>query len=88
MLLYKLRWQAHDFKKEVTILPSMAFYSWRLFCHHHTCVLILPHLLQFLAVMLWCMDRAPALKCNSYRLESWLVGQLKKASVHWKGPGM
>ena len=30
-------------------------------------------------------NSAPALKCNGYKLESWLAGHLEKGSVHWKG---
>ena len=37
-----------------------------------------------LAVTLWCVDSAAALKCNGYGLESWLAGHLNKGSVHWK----
>ena len=33
-----------------------------------------------LAVMLWRMDNATALKCNGYRLESSLAGNLYKSS--------
>ena len=40
-------------------------------------------------VMLWHMDSAPALKCNGYKLESWLAGDLEKGSVDWRSrPGM
>ena len=35
-----------------------------------------------LPVMLWCMDGAPALKCNFDELESWMAGHLEKGSVH------
>ena len=38
-----------------------------------------------LAVMLWHMDSVAALKCNDYRLESWLAGHLEKGRVHWRG---
>ena len=31
-----------------------------------------------LAMTLWCMDSAAALKCNGYRLESLLAGNLDK----------
>ena len=34
-----------------------------------------------LAVMLWHMDGAPALKCNDYGLESLLAGHLDKGGV-------
>ena len=35
-----------------------------------------------LQMMWWCMDGAPALQCNGYGLESWLVRHLEKGSVH------
>ena len=38
-----------------------------------------------LAVTLWYMDSAAALKCNDYTLESLLTGYLDKDSVHWRG---
>ena len=37
-----------------------------------------------LAVTLWCMDSAAALKCNDDGLESLLTGYLEKSSKHWK----
>ena len=48
---------------------------------------ILPHLFicvyiaiiaTILPVLLWCMDSAPALKCNGNVLESWVAGHLDK----------
>ena len=38
-----------------------------------------------LAVMLWYMNNAAALKCNNYWLEFLLAGHLDKGSVHWRG---
>ena len=35
----------------------------------------------FLAVTLWRVDRAAAIKCNGYRLESSLAGHLDKCCV-------
>ena len=35
-----------------------------------------------LAVMLWHVDSAPALKCKGSGLKSWLAGHLEKGSVH------
>ena len=37
-----------------------------------------------LQVMMWCMVSAPALKCNSYGLQSRLTWYLEKDSVHRK----
>ena len=34
-----------------------------------------------LAMILWHVDCAAALKCNDYRLESWLAGHSDKGSV-------
>ena len=41
-----------------------------------------------LAVTLWCVDSAAALKCNGCRMESSVAGHLKKSSVHQRGPCM
>ena len=49
-----------------------------------TCVYI-AIIARILAVMLRRMDRAAALKCNDYGLESLLAGHLAKGSVHWRG---
>ena len=38
-----------------------------------------------LQVMLRQVDRAPALKCNGHKLESWLARHLEKGSAHWRG---
>ena len=46
-----------------------------------TCVYI-ALIAVILAVMLWCMDSAAALKCNGYGLESLLTGYLDQGSVH------
>ena len=37
-----------------------------------------------LAVMLWQVDSAAALKCNGYRLESLSAGHLDKGSAYWR----
>ena len=41
-----------------------------------------------LAVTLWHVDSAAALKCNGYGLELLLAGYFEKGGVHWRGPGM
>ena len=33
--------------KEVAILPLTAFYPWRLFCHNHSPVFVLPYCYNF-----------------------------------------
>ena len=38
-----------------------------------------------LQVTLLHVDSAPALKCNSNGLASWLAGHLEKGRVHWRG---
>ena len=38
-----------------------------------------------LQVMMLCVNNAPALKCYSYELESWLAGHLENGNVHWRG---
>ena len=38
-----------------------------------------------LAVILWRMDSAAAMECNSQGLESLLAGHLDKGSTHWMG---
>ena len=38
----------------------------------------------FLAVTLWRVDGAAALKCNGYRLESSLAGHLDKRNAQWR----
>ena len=40
-----------------------------------------------LAVMLWCMDSAVALKCNGNGFECSLAGHTggDRGSVHWRG---
>ena len=38
-----------------------------------------------LAVMLWHVDSAPALKCIGSGLKSLLAGHLEKDSAHWRG---
>ena len=38
-----------------------------------------------LAVMLWRVDGAAALKCNDNRLKFLQAGHLDKGSVHWEG---
>ena len=43
------------------------------------CLAIVDVILQ---VTLWHVDSAPALKCNGYKLKSWLAGHLEKGSVH------
>ena len=39
----------------------------------------------FLAVTLWRVEGAAALKCNGYRLESPLAEHLDKGIVKWRG---
>ena len=42
-------------------------------------------------MILWRVDRGPALTCNGYGLplESWLAGCFRKGNVHWsRRPGM
>ena len=63
---------------ELGILPLITFYPWRLFCHNHLCVFILPLFAIILQVTLWHVDSAPALKCNGYKIESWLAGHLTR----------
>ena len=38
-----------------------------------------------MAVTLWFVDSAAALKCNGYGLKSLLAGHLEKGSVHCRG---
>ena len=38
-----------------------------------------------LAVLLWRVDSAAALKCKGCRLKSSLAGYLDEGSVHWRG---
>ena len=43
---------------------------------------------KILAVTLWRVDSAAALKCRRYELESLLAGHLEKGSVHWRRASM
>ena len=60
------------FLMEVAILPSPFM-----------CV-YLPIIAAILAVTLWQVDSAAALKHKGYQLESSLVGHLDKGSVMWR----
>ena len=55
----------------------------------HVCLNGRYYYMVTLAVMLWHVNSATALKCNGYGMESLLAQHLDKGSVPWRGgPGM